>query len=182
MFLAGCGRSCRYRCSPRSTTPSSRRRDEIGVEDVAELDPWLTALLCCGRPACGGCEAVDVVGTVSLLGAFDFLGKAGEAMTPLPQRAQVGEPGAVALAQVFSRHHDRNARRIGNYSDPHYPVSHLVQRDLLGRSRHQLLERTARGHLRRGESGIRLRLPVPLPALLHVLPHLVAQVLKSYAC
>src|SRR5262245_823293 len=45
-------------------------------------------------------HAVDVVGAVLFLGAFDFLGEAGELVAPLLHRAQIREPGAVLGADI----------------------------------------------------------------------------------
>src|ERR1700752_712532 len=113
-------------------------------------------------------HAGDVIGTVVFLGAFDFLGKAWELLAPFLDRAQVDEPRPIRRADVLARHHDRNARRVGNHPDAHDVVGDLVEWQFLGLACHQELERAAGRHLGRGERGIRLRLPVSLPSFLHI--------------
>src|SRR6185437_13880411 len=92
-------------------------------------------------------HAIDVVGTVVLLSAFDFLGEAWERLAPLLDRAQVGEPRTICWADALARHHDRNARWVGDDSYAHDAVRHLVEGHLLGLARHQELERAAGRHL-----------------------------------
>src|SRR6266550_8595226 len=113
-------------------------------------------------------HAVDVIGPVVLLSPFDFLGKAWELLTPLLHRAQVGEPRTICWADVLARHHDGNARRVGDDADAHDAVRDLVERHLLRLAGHQELKRAARRHLRCGERGIGLGLPVSLPPFLHI--------------
>src|SRR3954469_3542012 len=126
-------------------------------------------------------QAVDVVDPVPFLGALDLLCEPGETVPVLLQRAQVGEPGPVLLADVLSRHDDRDAGRVGNHADGDDPAGHVIERDLFRVPGHQLLEGAARGHLRSGQAGIGLGLPVALPAALHVRPHLVRQILEPHA-
>src|SRR6266550_6704521 len=82
-------------------------------------------------------HAVDVIGPVVLLSPFDFFGKAREPLTPLLDRAQIGEPGTIRGADVFPWHHDRNSGRVGDDADPDDAIRHLVEGDLLSVAGHQ---------------------------------------------
>ena len=117
----------------------------------------------------------------TLFGALDFLGESRKHVAVLLQRAQVGEPRTVGAAEAFTRHHDRNAGWIGNDTDGDDAIGHLVERHLLGVAGHQPLERAPRRHLGRRQRGVGLRLPVTLPALAQLRPHLVAEILEALA-